>query len=182
MPHRLPPLRIPLMGLAAALVLFLAAPAADAAEHRFGIGLEYWRTVDGLPSSSEIEGIEDDGQSWVVSYQYKPAGLFTFQVDAEFFDDGFAGSTDSAYAPQAFILVGRGLYGGVGAGVTISNGLADDVSDPFYMGRLGFNFSLLGALKVDLHATYRFDDWEGLEDVDVDTDTYTLGATLRVRL
>ena len=180
MTHRTLCLVVPVGALLASFLIF--APAARAGEHRLGIGVEYWKTVDGLPSTGDFENVEDDGSSWLATYQYKPAGLFTFQLDAEIFPDGFGGSTQTAVAPQAFILVGSGLYGGVGVGVTLSNGLADDVSDPFFMGRIGFNFSLLGTLKLDVHATYRFDDWDGLEGIDTDTDTYTFGAAVRFRI
>lgn len=174
---------LPLLVLIALAGLAGLAPGqASAGDHFVGGGLEFWRTVDGLPGTGDFDDIEDDGSSWVLSYQYRPRGLFRFELDLEYFDDGFAGSTDTAIAPQAFILVGRGLYGGVGAGFTFSDGLEDDVSDPFFMGRLGFEFSLLGPLKIDLHATYRFDDWDGLEDIDVDTDTYTLGAYVRFKI
>jgi len=166
--------------LLASLLIFGAS--AQAGEHRLGIGVEYWRTVDGLPSSGDFEDLEDDGNSWLLTYQYKPAGLFTFQLDAEYFPDGFGGSTESAIAPQAFILVGGGLYGGIGVGFTYSDGLEDDISDLFYMGRIGFNFSLLGTIKLDLHATYRFDDWDALKDISVSSDTYTFGAAVRFRI
>lgn len=169
-----------LLGLV--LALGLAPAQAFAADHFLGGGLEYWRTVDGLPGTGDVEGIEDDGSSWVLSYQYRPAGLFRFELDLEYFEDGFAGSTETAIAPQAFVLVGKGIYGGIGAGFTFSDGLDNDVSDPFYMGRLGFEFSLLGPIKLDLHATYRFDDWDQLEDIDLDTDTYTFGAYIRFKI
>lgn len=177
-----PKLKLSLLALTALVITGFAAPAASAADHFFGGGLEYWRTVDGLPGTGDVEGLEDDGSSWVLSYQYRPAGLFRFELDLEYFADGFAGSTDTAIAPQGFVLVGKGIYGGIGAGVTLSDDLEDEVSDPFFMGRLGFEFSLLGPIKIDLHATYRFDDWEGLEDIDVDTDTYTLGAYIRFKI
>lgn len=160
----------------------LATPAASAGESWVGLGAQFWRTADGLPSGSTFDDIEDDGYSWVASYQYRPRGLFAFEVDLEYFKDGFAGTTETAYAPQAFVLVGKSLYAGVGTGVTISSGLEDDVSDPFFMGRLGYNLALLGPLDVDIHVTYRFDEWEGLEGIDVSTDTYTFGAILRLKL
>lgn len=160
----------------------LCAPRVWAGEHSLGLGWQFWRTVDGLPGAGDVEDVEDDGSSLVASYQYKPAGLFKFEIDVEYFEDGFAGSTDTAIAPQAFVLVGGFVYGGVGVGVTISDGLEDEVSDPYFMARLGLEFDLLGPLSVDLHATYRFDDWEGLEGIDLNTDTYTLGAVARIKL
>jgi len=158
------------------------APMAGAAEHWLGLGAQFWRTVDGLPSGSDFDNLQDDGWSWVLSYQYRPRGLFTFELDAELFPDGFAGTDQAAVAPQAFVFIGHGFYGGVGAGVTISDGLDGNTSDPFFMGRLGYRFALLGSLDVDLHLTYRFDDWEALQGIDVSTDTYTFGAALRLKL
>lgn len=177
-PHSVRPF---LLLLALLAVTAFAAPA-HAAEHYFGAGAQFWRTVDGLPSTSTFDGIEDDGYSWVLSYQMRPRGLFAFQLDAEIFPDGFAGSDETAVSPEALVIIGKGLYLGAGAGVTISDGLQDNVSDPFFLGRLGWRLAFLGPLDVDLHATYRFDDWEALKGVDVSTDTYTFGATLRFKV
>ncbi|MCH9650013.1 MAG: hypothetical protein K0U98_17385 [Deltaproteobacteria bacterium] len=164
-------------------LFLLPTSVAQAGEHSLGLGVEYWKTVDGFPDSGTFDNLDEDGQSFLLSYQYKPAGLIRFELDLEYFDSGFAGSSDTAVAPQAFVLVGAGgLYGGIGIGVTISDGLSDDISDPFYMGRVGFQFSLLGTLKLDLHATYRFDAFSELEGISFSSDTYTLGAAARFRL
>jgi len=167
--------------LLSTLAALAAAAPSSAAEHRWGIGLRYWQTFDGLPSNSELDNIDDNGESYILSYQYVPGGFFRFELDLEVFESGFAGTDETAWAPQAFILVGGSFYGGVGAGVTYSSGLDDDY-DPFYAVRLGWELQLLGALRIDLNATYRFDDWDQLEDFDVNTDTYTLGAIFRFQL
>ena len=170
-------------GAALALLLgaALAATPAEAAERRLGIGIHYWETFDGLPSSSGLEDIEDSGQSLVLSYQSGSRFLFRYQIDLEYFDDGFSGSTEAAVAPQFFLVAGGTVYGAVGLGVTISDGLDDDVSDPFYMARVGLDIGILGAVDLDINATYRFEDWDALEDLDLDTDGYTLGAVARFR-
>ncbi|HEX4953266.1 MAG TPA: hypothetical protein VF017_07725 [Thermoanaerobaculia bacterium] len=165
-----------------ALALPLATLPARAGEHSIGVGIHYWRTVDGLPSGSTFDDIEDDGNSYVLSYQYQPRGIFTFQVDAELYQDGYGGSTERTILPEVFVLVGGNFYAGAGAGVAYSDGLEDSPSDPFYMGRLGYRLTLLGSIELDVHATYRFDEWDELENIDVDTDTYTFGAVLRVGL
>ncbi|MEM9293229.1 MAG: hypothetical protein AAGD01_16220 [Acidobacteriota bacterium] len=157
----------------------LAPIAASAGEHRLGLGAHYWRTVDSL---GDLNDLPDDGYSWMVSYQYKPRGLFTFEAAVELFDDGFGGSNDSAYSPQIFALVGgNGLYGGVGVGVTVSDGLADDISDPYYVVRIGWNVAVLGSVYADIHARYRFDDWEGVEEFELNSDSFTVGLVGRVR-
>ena len=148
--------------LALALGAMLAAVPAQAASYTLGGGANFWRTLDGLPSSSDVENIEDDGYSYVFSYQLRPRGIFTLQIDVEYYEDGYAGSVEEAFAPQVFLLVGRGFYAGVGAGVTISDGLEDSPSDAFYMGRIGWDIALLGPIELDLHATYRFESWDEL--------------------
>lgn len=153
------------------------SPAA-AAEHRIGVGLHYWQTVDDLVAGA---GIEDDGVSLLVSYQYVPnRSLLRFELDLEYFDDGFGGSTQSAYAPVAYVVIGDKLYVAAGIGLTFSSGLADDPSDPFYSARFGYQFHLLPGLLLDLNANYRTNAFEQLDNFD--TDTITLGVIARVKL
>ena len=78
------------------------------------------------------------------------------------------------------MLLEWGLYCGVGVGVTISDGLEDDVSDPFYAARLGWDFQVLPRLHVDVNANYRANSFSELEDYD--SDSITLGAALRVAM
>jgi hypothetical protein len=167
--------------LAAAAAVFLAAlaaaPAASAAEHRIGGGIHYWRTLDDL----EDEGfdLEEDGTAYVVSYQFLPAGIFRFELGVEYFPEEFGGADEEVFSPQAFVLVGHGFYAGVGVGVLRSSGFSgDDVSDPFYAVRGGFELTLIPRLHLDLNANYRADAWNALEDVEI--DTLTLGAQVRI--
>ncbi len=150
---------------------------ATAGEHRIGAGLHYWQSIDQISDDFPDVGIADDGLSQVVSYQYL-AGFIRFEAAAEYFSDGFQGSTDWAVAPQVYILAGRGIYGGVGVGATYSDAGFNGWSEPFFIGRAGFDFLILPKLHLDIHADYRFVDWEELENYD--SDTITLGATLRV--
>jgi opacity protein-like surface antigen len=160
---------------AAALILGLAAPAF-AADHRIGFGVHHWQTVDNLADQG-FTGLDDKGTSGIVSYQYMPEGIFSFELDLEYFADGFGGSTKSAYSPQAYLLVGHGLYAGVGVGNVVSDG---ETSDPFYAAKVGMDFAIIPRVSVDINANYRFDDW-GLID-NAKTDTVTFGALLRLRI
>lgn len=154
-----------------------ASPAA-AGEHLIGGGLHYWQTVDDLAGGA---GLDDNGVSLIVSYQYAPRrGLLRFELDLEYFDAGFGGSPEAAYSPVAYLVVGTKLYVAAGVGVTFSSGLADDPSDPFYTGRLGYQFHLLPGLFLDLNANYRTNAFEQLGDLDV--DTFTLGVIARVKI
>lgn len=161
---------LPLMLLAA----LIAGPAA--ADHRIGFGIHHWQTVDDLADEG-FEDLDDEGTSGIVSYQYMPEGIFSLELDLEYFADGFAGSTEEAFSPQVYLLVGHGLYAGAGVGVTHSDG---ETSDMFYAARLGFDISILPRLSVDVNANYRFDDWDLVDEVE--TDTVTLGALIRLRL
>ena len=162
------------------LALGLGYPASAAAgEHRLGLGAHFWKTLDNL-SGDDFDGIEDDGLAWVVSYQYIPDSLIKFELDVEYYDGGFAGSPDSALTPVAFVMVGSKLYGALGVGLTYSGGLQDDVSDPFFAGRVGYVLSILPGIRVDINANYRTGAFEDLGDAD--TDAITLGAILRFKL
>ncbi len=154
----------------------LAAPLA-AGEHRLGGGVHYWRSLDQLSNDFPDTAIHDDGVSEVVSYQYI-AGFIRFEAAAEYFDKGFQGSTARAVAPQVYILAGRGVYGGVGVGVTYSDFAHGSWSDPFYIAKAGVDFLLLPKLHLDINADYRFLKWKDIDNYD--SDTITFGATVRV--
>ena len=156
--------------------LFQSPQLLSAAEHRLGVGVHYWKTLDNL-ADDRFGSIEEEGRSWVFSYQYVPAGLFRFEVDLEYADDGFGGSTSSSYSPVGYVLLGSGLYGGIGIGFTSSDGLMDDFPDPFYAARLGFEMKLLPGLGVDINGNYRAGAFDELGDAS--TDAITLGATVR---
>jgi hypothetical protein len=155
---------------------FCIAAAAPAAEHRFGIGGHYWRALDDLDLSNPE--VEEEGLAPYLTYQWAPEGVLRLELDLEYFEAGFGGSTEAAVAPMAFVLVELGLYGGVGVGVTISDGIEDNISDPFYAARLGYDFAVLPHLHVDLNANYRANSFAALEDYD--SDSITLGAAVRI--
>ena len=156
------------------LLTLIAVPAA--ADHRIGFGLHHWQTVDDLADEG-FEGIDDSGTSGIFSYQYMPAGLLSLELDLEYFADGFGGSTEEALSPQAYLLIGHGLYGGVGVGTTYSDG---ETSDMFYAAKVGFDITIIPKLSIDVNANYRFDNWDLLGEAE--TDTVTLGALVRFRL
>ncbi|HVS04329.1 MAG TPA: hypothetical protein VMT16_16310 [Thermoanaerobaculia bacterium] len=164
--------------LALALAVALLPAAAGAAEHRFGVGVHYWRAVDDL--ADEGFDIDEDGLAPYLTYQLVPAGIFRFEVDLEYFEKGFGGATSAAFAPVVYLLVGGGIYGGVGIGVTLSDDFEDNVSDPFYAARVGLSLQLLPRVHLDVNANYRADAFAELEEAD--TDAITLGAAVRVGL
>lgn len=162
----------------------LTTTPAEAAENRWGIGAHFWKTVDDLAGDvgdDSFANIEDDGFAFVLSYQRVPRGLFRFELDLEVYGEGFGGSEDTAISPIAFILFGgEGLYAGAGVGLTFSDGFIDNVSDPYFVGRIGWDFALLPALSLDVNANYRSGAFSDLGTFD--TDAVTLGAILRFSL
>jgi hypothetical protein len=148
-------------------------------KHRLGGGVHYWQVVDDI----DVDDIDEDGIAWVVSYQYKGGDWLGLIVDFEGLPDGFAGSDEDVYAPQAYLTVGSGLYGGIGIGWYYSDG--DFADDPFYAFRVGVEAKVLPSLYLDINANYRINEWESsfsdLTD-DIDEDTVTLGAALRLEL
>jgi hypothetical protein len=167
---------------AAFLMLVVLVPAAaSAGQHRVGFGYHYWETIDDI-DVTDLDEIDDSGSVPVFSYQYLMNPLFRFELDLEYFSDGYGGSTEKAYAPAAYILFGRFLYAGVGVGVTQSDGFpdGDDLSDPWYAGRVGLEILLLPRIHLDINANYRADAFKALEDAD--TDSMTIGASLRLSL
>ncbi|KAB2961338.1 MAG: porin family protein [Thermoanaerobaculia bacterium] len=163
----------------ALLTVSLTAVPALAGEHRIGFGYHYFETLDDI-EIDDLGAIEDSGNSIVVSYQYLPGGLLRFEADIEYWEDGFGGVTgEEAYAPQIYLLAGRGFYGGVGVGMTQSDGFfsGDDWSDPWYAARVGVDLLLLPRIHLDINANYRADAFNDLDQAE--SDAITLGASVR---
>lgn len=154
------------------------ARLASGAEHSLGPGLHYWRSLSDLADKGFPE-VDDSGVSWLLSYQYDLEGPLKFALEAEYFPDGFSGSTDAAIAPQALILFGGKIYGGVGAGVTASDSIDGTFSDPYFMTRLGLVLPLLPRISVDVNLNYQANAFNELGSVK--SDAITLGAILRFR-
>jgi len=162
--------------LAALALATLAAAPAVAGEHRVGIGYHYFETLGNIDSPGDID---NSGNSLVFSYQYLPGGLLRFEGDVEYFSGGYGGSTGSSYAPQAYVLLGRFVYGGVGVGIT--NGDFEDGSswsDPWYAARLGLDLLLLPKVHLDINANYRANSFSALDEADSDSITFGISARL----
>lgn len=160
--------------LAAALCISILASPVMASDHRLGGGVNYWVAVDDI----DIDDIDDDGFSFLGSYQYWP-GLIGLEVDLEILPDKYG---EKAYAPQAFVLVGKSLYAGAGIGIEYFDGsLADE---PFFALRAGFNLEMLPGVYWDIYGNYRFNDSADLENeaTDIDSDTVFIGTAVRFSL
>lgn len=160
----------------AILLCALPAAAESAQKHRLGGGVHYWVTLDDI----DVDNFDESGAAWMLSYQYVPGALLKFEADLEIFPSGFGGSEEAVFAPQAFVLLGSGLYGGLGVGAFHADG--DFSNDPFFVLRAGFDMEVVPGLHLDLNANYTFPDFDDIKDVPdtIDTDTITLGAMMRL--
>jgi len=168
-----------LIVLMLAALTWAASPRRAAADSSIGFGIHSWRTVDDLRSEG-FDHIRRSGVSYLLSYQYSPGALLKFELDGEYFGQGFGGSTHYAISPQAFVLVGGFVYGGVGIGTIYSKDFANDFSSPFYVARAGVNLHLLPRFTLDVNANYHFHAFNELKGVN--TGTVTLGAIARIHL
>jgi hypothetical protein len=173
--------RISKRALSVMAALWLAALGAAArpaaADSSIGLGIHAWRTLDDLRSQG-FGGIRRDGLSYLLSYQYRPGALLKIELDGEYFPNGFGGSTHAAFAPQAYLLLGGFIYGGVGIGTTYSSDFSNHFSSPFYAARAGVDLHLVPRLHLDVNANYRFHAWNELKGAN--TGTITLGAIARL--
>jgi hypothetical protein len=156
-----------------------AAARPAVADSSIGFGLHSWRTVDDLRSQG-FGNLRRSGVSYLLSYQYSPGALLKFELDGEYFDKGFGGSTHYAIAPQAYVLVGGFVYGGVGIGTIYSKDFTNDFSSPFYAARVGLDLHLLPRIRLDVNANYRFHAFNELRGVN--TGTVTVGAIARFKI
>ncbi|NJL27383.1 MAG: porin family protein [Thermoanaerobaculia bacterium] len=159
--------------LTAAVAMLVASAPAQAEGHRFGVGLHYWRALDDL--AEDGFDVDESGLAGIVSWQY--GAFIRFEADLEIFPEGFGGSTDTAISPLVFVVVGSDLYAALGAGVTWSQDLEGDFSDPFWVARVGWDWDLLPKISLDLNLNYRFDAFSELDDVQ--SDAITAGAIVR---
>lgn len=162
--------------LAISGLAILAMATASFGGSRIGAGVHYWKTLDDI----DLSEIDESGVSWIVTYQYGAPSLLKFQADLEIFPEKFAGFQETALAPQAFIILGKAIYAGVGIGTYYVDG--DFADNPFYLLRAGVDLELVPTLFLDINANYRFEDWENIGETleDIDTDVITLGAALRL--
>jgi hypothetical protein len=160
------------------LLLSIAIPAVNspAAGHRIGGGINYWVTLEDIEVDNKK--IDNDGVAYLASYQYWP-GLLGLELDLEILPDRFG---ETAFAPEAYILLGRSIYCGLGIGIIYSD--EDFAEEPFFALRAGLNLELLPGIYADLYGNYRFNDSAQLkgEESNIDTDTVFLGAALRLAL
>ncbi len=164
------------LGLVVVSIVF-AGSFTTAAErkHQIGVGAHYWQAVENI----DVDDINENGFSYLVSYRYSPVSLFALQAELEIFPEDFMGIDDEVYSPQGMLIVGSVIYAGLGIGTYYYDGEFTD--DPFYILRAGLDLELLPRIHIDVNGNYQFTDFESLKNIEdnIDTDTVTLGAAVR---
>ncbi len=169
--------------LAALVGLLVCLPAsARAAEHTLGGGVRFFETADDV-NIGDLGSIEDSGNSLVLAYGVNPAGLFRFEFDLEYIEDGYLPETGEVISPKALVLLGGTLYGGAGVAIDFyPDNLAssEDASDPYFIGRLGLDLLLLPRIHLDINANYETDKFGSV--FGADSDSITFGALVHFRI
>ncbi|MDK9706692.1 MAG: hypothetical protein OEL83_06535 [Desulforhopalus sp.] len=160
-------------------LLFVTTAAGNcsaAGDVRIGGGANYWVALEDIEFGDKK--YDKNGVAYLASYQYWQ-GLLGLELDLEFLPDRFG---ESALAPEAYILLGRAVYCGLGVGIMYSD--EEFAEKPFFALRAGLNLEILPSLYADFYGNYRFNDSAELEgkDTNIDTDTVFLGMALRIAL
>lgn len=161
--------------LVAVCVLFGLNAAAVRADSSLGLGVRVFRATDDLPHQ-----FSETGLGGSISWRTYWTDLVGGQVEMDLYDDGYAGAPQEVVSPQAFLLVGREIYGGVGAGMLFSDG---DFSDsPFLVLRAGYQKALEDWVSLDLNVSYEYAEWDGVNKFDesADSDMLVFGAGVRM--
>lgn len=160
--------------LCAGLLACLLGVRAEDSGLRLGVGANYWTAVKNI----EVDTIDKHGFSWTGTVQYWPSWIGV-EADIEWFKKGYAGAAQDIWAPQAYLIIGKTLYGAVGLGGYYSDGWCNN---PFYAFRVGADLEVLPRIHLDINATYRFQDWSSLNTSDIKSDTIMLGVAARIAL
>jgi len=171
--------RFALVGLACMLAAGIGGRAQAEVKHRFGAGARYWMAV----SKVKPDNVDQEGVSWLLTYQLQPVSMLRIEADVEMMPESFgafAAPGQDVYAPQVYLLVGMGLYAGVGAGTYYVDGEFWD--KPFYGLRAGLDLMIVPHLYLDINGNYRFEKWNELNGQDISEDTVFLGAALRIEI
>ncbi len=154
--------------------LLVIPSAATARNQQIGVGAHYWTTLDDV----DVNNIDESGLAWYLSYRNRLSDLLQVELDLEIADEKHAGAGETIYSPQAFLLLGAALYGGVGLGIDWADG---ELGNLYYLLRAGYVLELLPQIFVDFNLNYRFETWDidAVRD-DIDADTLTMGAIVRI--
>lgn len=154
------------------MICLMAFAVTAEAGRRFGGGIHYLKTLGDLKNAQEFD---ENAISFMGSVLFTRNQL-RLEVDVEAVPD-FGASDKTMLAPQAYAMMGKSMYGGVGIGIGYLDG--DWQSNPFFALRAGLDF-VVGNLDLDVFASYRFQKAGDLEHLGSDDlNSITFGALIR---
>ncbi len=169
------PFRIAFAGL---IALVLGGTELQAADSNFqiGVGANYWVAVEDAIDDS----FDEDGLGWMISSRYMFTPYFGLGLELERSPDNYIQLEEPIYCPAAYLIVGKGLYGGLGVGTYFYDG--EFIEDVFYALRVGLAVEIVPHLILDLNVNYRVDKWSGIKEADdnIDTDNVLFGGAVRL--
>ncbi|MBN1551152.1 hypothetical protein JW979_06770 [bacterium] len=155
-------------------------------KHSLGFGLHYFYILEDISEDWEFH---DDGLGFYGAYCFNFASFAGVQFEIQAYPDGYF-DAESAYSPGVLLLLGRGVYGGIGAYSQYMKW--DDTSkeikrvdgewtDISFLIRAGLMLPILfDTLNLDIHAQYNMNSWSEIELFD--HEFLTFGAGIRVQL
>ena len=166
-----------LFAAVAASLFITAVPAASAGGFEIGIGANYWYSIDEAKDNS----FDRDGLGWMVSSRIPLAKFLAIGLEVEQTPDNFMFLDEKLYMPAAYVILGRGVYVGLGAGTYYYD--SEFYSDVWYALRAGLEVPILtDSLKLDINVNYRVEEWGGIKDAgdNIDSNTLMVGAAIRL--
>lgn len=162
-----------------ALGLAVCLPAAtEASGFEVGVGANYWYSLKDAVDNS----FDEDGLGWMISTRWMFTDYLGLGFELERSPDNFVLLDKPMYAPSAHLIVGSGLYLGLGVGCYYYDG--DFYENEWYNLRLGIKMKIIDPVVIDLNVNYRADSFDEVEDVvdNLDSQSLTLGAAIRIDL
>ena len=163
--------------VAALAALCMAAPAAFASGGvEIGVGANYWYSL----KDAVHEDFDEDGLGWMISTRWMWTDYVGIGLELERSPDNFVELEKEMYAPSAHLIVGKGLYLGLGVGCYYYDG--DFYEDTWYNLRAGVKVEVIPHIFLDINANYRADSFSELKGAkgDIDGETVTAGAAIRI--
>lgn len=162
-----------LIALSAAFALTVRAESSPTS---IGGGVHYNHYIDNI----DTDDIDEDAFSYTIALRNNASPLLGFELGAELQPEEMTGRDEMTVIPQAYLFLGKVIYGGAGIGIGYYDG--DFADDPNYYLRAGLDLEALPGIFLDISARYVIQDIDEVGDEvedDIDTDTITLGANLR---
>ena len=164
--------------IAVAIAAVMAvAVSAHAKSFEIGAGATYWYSID----EAKDKSFDRDGLGYSASCEIYLTDYLALALEVERTPENFVFLEKELYLPAAYVVLGDGVYIGLGAGTYYYD--SDFVDDYWYALRGGFKIPFFGGgLVLDVNVNYRSENWDDIKEVTekVGSETLMVGAALRL--